>query len=319
MILIMHLSALQDLGKVGFIWELMTRWAVPFYFVTSAYFLFRKGHDGNISRTDLIKYLKRIAMLYLCWFIINLPSTFYIRLLSKGILSWKTWLYFFVTAILSSTFTGSWYLTSCMFCAAVIYLLCKKLRTGVVLIISFCIQLICVLSSAYAGLLPAAIHTVLARLSFPLNLFGGLFYFALGKFLAEKEHIFDRLNLGACIFFVFLFLAFYFLEIYLSKLIGIYETSDQALSLMPLSLFLFLACQRFTFSLRNAKVLRKMSTIIYCCQSNILVFVSGSLKLLGVTASLVRLPLGIMLVTAVILVVFWLQKNKNLKWARYLT
>ena len=38
MIFTMHISAFRDCGQLVFVWEILSRWAVPFFFVTSAYF-----------------------------------------------------------------------------------------------------------------------------------------------------------------------------------------------------------------------------------------------------------------------------------------
>ncbi|MGN0519631.1 MAG: acyltransferase family protein [Candidatus Fimenecus sp.] len=319
MIFTMHISAFRDYGEASFAWMLLSRWAVPFFFITSAYFLFRKGENGNITRSDLMKYLKRIATLYFCWFLFNLPSVVYSRLYAPGITNLKTWLNFLRCACLSSTFTGSWYLASCMFSAVFIYLLSKKLRSSTVLAIALCVQTVCVFTSLYAGFLPPKIDELLTVLCFPLNLCGGVVYFALGKFVAEKEHIFKSLRFTDCVFFAIFFYGLYILEIRLSKSCGVYRFSDEAFSLIPVSLFILLGCQKCTLQLRHSKGLRKMSTVIYCCQGNILLFLPKILGHYGITASLTQFLFGALCATAIILIVFALQKSKKLKWAKYLT
>ena len=319
MIFTMHISAFRDFGEFSFAWMLLSRWAVPFFFITSAYFLFRKGENGNITSSDLCKYLKRIATLYFCWFLFNLPSVVYSRLYSPGITKAETWLNFFCSACLSSTFTGSWYLASCMFSAVFIYLLSKKLRSNTVLAIALCVQAVCVFTSLYAGLLPPKIDAALTLLRFPLNLCGGVVYFALGKLVAEKESLFKNLLFTDCVFFALFFYGLYILEIHLSKACGVYRFADEAFSLMPISLFILLACQKSSMQLRHSKGLRKMSTVIYCCQGNILLFLPKILGHYGITASLTQFLFGALCATVIITIVFALQKSKKLKWAKYLT
>lgn len=319
MIFTMHFSAFRDYGQMSFVWEILTRWAVPFYFVTSAYFLFRKGKDGNITRGTLLKYIKRIAVLYLLWLVVNLPSVFYSRLYTPGVQNLKTWWLFFRSAFLSSTFTGSWYLVSCMFSAFFVYLLSKKLRSRSVLLITFLMQSVCIATSVYRGLLPSSATELLYLVCFPLNIFGGVFYFALGKWISEKEHFFKNLRFGDCAFLAALFYGLYILEIYFTKSCGIYGGSDEAFSLLPASLFIFLSCQKANLRLHHPKTLRRMSTVIYCCQGNLLLFVPMLLKRFGITASLTTFAVGALCAAVIIAIVFALQKCKKLKFAQYLT
>ena len=65
MIFTMHLNAFNDYEIVSFIFRKMTQWGVPFFFVTSSFFLFSKSENGNISKNILTKYIKRILFLYL--------------------------------------------------------------------------------------------------------------------------------------------------------------------------------------------------------------------------------------------------------------
>ena len=319
MIFTMHISAFRDFEQLSFVFELLTRWAVPFYFVCSAYFLFSKGKNGNITKTDLKKYIKRIAMLYLCWFIINLPSVIACVFYSHNIFNWKVWFCFFRDLVLSSSFSGSWYLVSCMFSAVFVYMLSKRMRTVTVLVIAFCIQTFCIFTSVYAGVLPPILDDVLFEMNFPLNIFGGVVYFAMGKFIFEKEYLFKNLSLFSCVMLTVLFYELYVGEIFLAKTFGIYGGSDEAFCLIPVSLFLFLGCQKACFQINHSRDLRKMSTVIYCCQGNVLVFVPKFLEICGVNASLARLLLGGLCVAVIVAVVFALQKSKKLKWAKYLT
>lgn len=180
-------------------------------------FFISQGGNSNITSSDLCKYLKRIATLYFCWFLFNLPSVVYSRLYSPGITNLEPWLNFFCSARLSSTCTGSRYLASCMFSGVFIYLLSKKFRSGTVLRIALCIQAVCVFTSIYAGFLPPKIDTALSALGFPLNLYDGIVCFALGKLVAEKDSLFKNLRFTDCVFFALFFYGLYILEIHLSK------------------------------------------------------------------------------------------------------
>ena len=73
----MHFEALNDFGNANFLLGLLARWGVPFFFISSAFFLFSKSENGNITKSTLIKYVQRILKLYLFWFVVNLPYVIY--------------------------------------------------------------------------------------------------------------------------------------------------------------------------------------------------------------------------------------------------
>ena len=113
----MHCALLSDYGNANLIVSLAARWGVPFFCICASYFLFRKSTNGNIDKSTLTKFLYRIGSLYLIWFIFNIPCVIIRRFYSKDLSSISTWLLFLKNSILSSTFTGSWYLTSSIFSA----------------------------------------------------------------------------------------------------------------------------------------------------------------------------------------------------------
>ena len=62
-----------------------------------------------------------------------------------------------------------------------------RLKNGPVLGICAVPHLLCILTSVWYGVLPAGTASALRFAGFPLNLFGGCFYFALGKAIAENR------------------------------------------------------------------------------------------------------------------------------------
>ena len=65
--------------------QISARWAVPFFFICSSYFLFRKSKNKTVDRETIRKYIHRILTLYLVWFIFNIPSIIYTRLYGKDL------------------------------------------------------------------------------------------------------------------------------------------------------------------------------------------------------------------------------------------
>lgn len=319
LIFAMHCSALSSYNNAGFVLELLARWGVPFFFVSSAYFLFRKGAGGNLTRKHVLRYVSRIGMLYLCWMIFNLPSIFYIRLWKRDLTSVNTWLVFLKNSVLSSTFHGSWFLASCIFSACFVSLLGKRFSSKTIILLTFPFYLLCVFTSVYRGVMPRKATEILGFLAFPLNIFNGCFYFALGKYISENERQITRIitkkkarMLSVAFYFVFL------LEICISKHFKIFGTTDAAFMNAGLACALFLFCVQTKIHIKNGMLLRKLSIIIYCCQGNVLLFNTLCKKILGVH-SLIAFMMSCGVVAVISGIILYAQKKSQWKWVHYLT
>ena len=318
-ILLMHLNMFGDSSTLRFSWELLARWAVPFFFVVSSFFLFSKEVDNNIDKQTLKKYLKRMFVLYLAWFIFNIPSIVYLRLIRPGLIQPDTWISFFKGALLSSTFAGSWYLLSSAFSAVLLYLLSKKYSTRTSLFVSAIPLLLCILTSAYGGLLPESVSRILKWLNFPLNIFGGLFYFSLGKLLYEKKESLLKAPLWVFILTAAVSVVLYFIEIKSTISMKIYHSSDFAFAILPLAVSITLFCLKAKRQVPNSESLRKMSTIIYCAQGNVLCAVSFIGKHLGMSSFYYRGLLGIAIMAILVTLILLSQKYQKPRFVKYLT
>ena len=106
MIFTIHMAVFESFGEVQSAWELLGRWAVPVFFIASAYFLF-SANNGSVEYANIKKYIYRIGMLYLFWFIFNLPNFICVRFLKRPPHTMYDFLMIAKNSVLSSTFTGS--------------------------------------------------------------------------------------------------------------------------------------------------------------------------------------------------------------------
>ena len=315
---LMHLSIFADSEKFQFTWELFSRWAVPFFFIASSFFLFRKEVNGNINRQTLLRYVKRIAILYLAWFLFNIPSTFWLRL-RPGTGNLQTWLIFFKNTLLSSSFLGSWYLLSSIFSAVVLYLLSINHSTRTCLLLTATAYVISLLTSCYGGLLPQSIAKVTSWLCFPLNIFGGLLFFAIGKWLYECQEMLLKHNSLIFLLLVLVSFAMYVTETTFSERWGVFRSTDFAIGTVPLAASLFLFCLKSSYSIPYSIILRKSSTVIYCAQGNIICAAAMAAKCIGITSNLLRGVIGIAFMALLIALILYAQKRQCPKWAKHLT
>lgn len=315
----MHFQVLSDYTNGNLLIQLLSRWAVPFFFISSSFFLFKKGADNNITKITIKRYVFRLVVLYVVWFIYNIPSIVLMRFYGENVLEISFWLEFFKNSVLSSTFTGSWYLVSSIFSSYVVFLLSQRIKTKTAIAITLPMYFLCALSSAYMGVMTDKMVAVLRYLCFPLNIFNGLFYFTLGKYISENtEYLLKKFSLKKSLLLVVLFYMIYILEIYLTNRTAILDSTDVAFSIAPLSFFLFMLCLNLKTEFKKALVLRKMSTIIYCCQGNVLLC-KYALTKIGIHSSIGLWLASLIIVAFVCFGVLYIQKNKRIKWARYLT
>ena len=320
MIFMLHLDIFRDSATLRYPFELLARWAVPFFFVISSFLLFSKEDPSshNIDKQTLIKYIKRIAILYAAWFIVNLPSTVYLELIRPGIGKIDTWISFIKGALLSMTFAGSWYLLSSIFSAFLLFQMSKKLPTQKCILISTLPFSLCLLTSAYGGVLPEGIFNILRWFCFPLNIFGGVMYFSIGKYLFENKEQFLKRQSLLYIGLAVLFLTLYIIEIKATHFFGIYRVSDFAISLIPLSVTLAILSIKTQLNIKHPKELRKISTIVYCAQGNILCAASAA-KYIGVNSFFLKGLFGFFLMIICIAVILYLQKSQKIRFVHYLT
>ena len=76
MIVAIHTDAWESPLFHTLFWPFI-RSAVPVFFVLSAFFYFKKQRVLDFSLSQLLQFVKRICMLYIFWFVINLPFILY--------------------------------------------------------------------------------------------------------------------------------------------------------------------------------------------------------------------------------------------------
>ena len=323
LIVALHTAALRSFGsEVQFYGcQLISRLGVLFFFLASSYLLFSRRSvepQERLSPNDIRRFVLRIARLYLFWLVANLPWIAYRRLYEPG-LSILSVLHLIKNALFGSTFLGSWYLTSTIFSAVVIYLLHKKIPTKGILGITFAVYLFCALSSAYKGPIPDGFWTVVTRFFVaPYNsILTGLFYFAVGKWAAENRKRIELISRRLLWGLFSLFLAAAYGEILVLKATRILGETDCFLFLIPLSAVLFLLTLTSKATVKHAVVLRHVSTVTYCAHGTGLLVVNAALKIVGWDHSLLRFALVLSLCWLISAVILRLRNHPKFTWLRY--
>lgn len=109
--------------------------AVPVFFVLSSFFFFRKAWENSFKTSLLIRFLKRITIMYVLWFFINI---YYIYTHKNYFDSFKGILYLTHDVLFNYTFPGSWFLSALAIAVILIYITKQiKLPSTILFIGSF--------------------------------------------------------------------------------------------------------------------------------------------------------------------------------------
>ena len=112
------------------------RFAVPFFFIVSAFLFFKKINDTTDYKTQkslLKKYVVRNLLLFSFWFIINSPIIIYMKIsLFKenffiGILK------FIQQMLFASIYQGSWFMIALIIAVPIIFYSSKRLKNYILL------------------------------------------------------------------------------------------------------------------------------------------------------------------------------------------
>ena len=269
-----HASALYDIDPMAnaLICEGIARLAVPFFFVASAFF-YLKELDKHNDIGVLKKHCRRLITLYMAWFIVSLPITVFNRIVNSEYSFFVTMLRFIKSFFVTSTFSGSWFITSCLFCS-VLYWFLEKLperkRKVLTILLSVLAYAIPVLTSGYGRLMEIwGIQDVYEKVYFYfatpyLSIIVGIPYFALARYFAREKH--KSLSKGVGITGFLLTAVLLLTEVYLTNINGLTTATDCYWMLFPCTFFLFSLAVSSTLVIPRAKNLRTASTIIYFSQ-----------------------------------------------------
>lgn len=266
LIVILHCHPLASNQLADYYLTCFCRIAVPFFFISSSFFFFRSGKDIRL-------FVKRLLILYLCWFILELPQTI-TRIFIYNDNSFYYNLFIFIRGLLiNSTFPASWFITALWQGVLIVWWLSKKVDKRLLCIIGIsCFILACSLSM-YRGLMehtPAwPLLKLVGALLAPANSFiVAIPYCIIGKFFAEGQFKAVK-NKG---FLLLGSLAIGALEAYSCRSFG-YMT-DVYLSLILISPCIFMIILDWDLQMNPelSKYLRNCSILVYLLHLPILYF-----------------------------------------------
>jgi len=248
----------------------LLRIAVPIFFVISGYLFFSKIQklDNRKDELNALAHLvKRNLFLYVSWVVIQLPILVYGGHYHKDFLRKGLW-NLLKDLVLGNAFTGSWYIIALALGTVIIYFLSKKVSAKWILLMTLPIYLICCFATNYRGLFADDSWIVnfftsyekLTSCEFNTSLPGGIFWIALGSFLATKKEIIRTKRLYTLfVFSVILIIA----ERILIVMFDLQYHDDCYFALILLCPSIFLLTKSVDFRFLSRFRFRETSTLIY--------------------------------------------------------
>lgn len=307
------------------------RIAVPFFFISSSFFLFKKVNNCNTEKEKnqaVKKYCLRILRLYLFWLILSLPYMLDKFLFNSGYDVLTGLGVYAIKIIFFDAFDGAWYLGATIFSALFVYLLSKKVNNTSLVVISLVLYITAILDSTYFNLFGLRSDSTLmffqANTPIYLSVFNGFVYFTVGKLFAENE---KRLSTKKSLIYTLICFILMYVELTLSNYFGLNYATDCFVMLLPFSCFFFQLIININLKdKRTYRFIRKSSTFIYLSHFSILYIFFRFVNVFNWSIFKTSIPVMILTYFAVVgicittyLIVKSLSKVKGLSWLKYST
>jgi len=261
------------LGIINFfIQKYMARIAVPFFFVSSGFFLYRKMYNKREIRQVSVAYIKRLLRQYFIWSIIYLPLSVEEFLGHKW--GWYHSIKIYIrNVIFAGSFIHLWFLPALVFSIILVsFMLIHDIHPKVIVLVAFLFYIMGLLGQSWYGMiLPIKgawpeLWTALKRVGAIIvttrdGLFDGFLYVAIGMYLAVRN---VRLKMTTAIEYFCMSMVAMLAEVLLLQYIGFICAYEMFLFAVPATLFLFLFLIELYLNENDIyKDLRIISKIIY--------------------------------------------------------
>ncbi len=248
---------------------LVTRLAVPFFFISSSYFLFTKWSSDH--KFSVKPYINRIVTTYFIWSLIYLPFKIFSWIKSEVSLN-NIVVSYIKDIFINGTYAHLWFLPSLIIGIVLVGLLLRFLEIKRILLISLIIFCIGIMFSTYLPVTKIILKGNIDIIQSVINYIGtrnGLFYafpyVALGAWLSINKSIIRKIAMRKWVigFFVSMF------SLGAESIIAIFFIHSQAtilwFSVIPATISLFGICLK-SQSIKAIAVtafLRKASILMY--------------------------------------------------------
>lgn len=275
LVICIHTGPLVDINMdANFVLvQVLSRVAVPFFFITSGFFFFQKidlhREWNDYENIQVLKhYLGRLFKIYIIWTILYLPFTYWIMRSGDGV-TFAAILRYVRDFFFMGSFYHLWFLPALMFAVFAVYYLVTMLNVKKTIWITLLLYLIGMMGNVYPQLLEG-IPVVDFIWKYYVDIFSttrnglffGMIFIALGAYFSKH-----MLYVKKPVLFVgfLISLALLFGECYLLKANGFMsDLASMYVMLIPCVSFLFLWLKRMDLQKQKIyRTLRQMSLLVY--------------------------------------------------------
>lgn len=310
----------------------LARIAVPFFFVTSGFLLYRKTVFENFSIEKPLKYVLKLFRLYVIWSLIYLPLN-----IKTFISGEKGVIHFLLEYVRNFIFTGSytqlWYLNATIFAVVLItILLLKHIVPKKIIICAAVFYFFGLFAQSYFGIIEPLrnsmpnLWNILKLFSKVIvttrnGLFEGFLFVGIGMFFAFYHEKFLNCNRGRVIAGFVISMLLMFGETVILKYFNFVRARDMYLFLVPATIFLF--CIVYNLHLKDNKIyqyLRILSSLIFYMHLWIFKIVNYILKKLNVDFenSMLCFMFTIIIIIICSVIMIKLSNTHRFKWMKKL-
>lgn len=247
--------------------------AVPLFFAISGFLLFRR----TVSASVLKKQLFRIIKLYLLWSLVFSPIIVREAIRSKSIALWL--LGFIKESLFGGAFYHLWFLPSLAVALFLTYILAKKIKYNrYLLLIGFILYVIGTIVDTYHFFPPYTDWKLYKEvfLTTRNGIFFGFLFVVIGKTVAQSQTFIRNMKTSLVGFFTIIGLMMLVVEGWFLcevKYCSVVNMNFSSVILAPVILIIAIkASDRLFYA--NGKLLRNMSTVLFCCHPLVMYVVS---------------------------------------------
>lgn len=300
--------------------NVICRYGVPFFFVATGFFLFRKIKftNGKIQKSKenfriFLNYEKRICILYLIWSAVYCGLRYY-EYCKTAFGKYNFWKDFLVSLIFSESYYHMWYLLSIIFAIPVIYFILRFIKLKYVCVIVVILYIVEALTYGYSWL--PGVNTLSEKVD-KIRIIGVAFFRAVPLILTGMMCLKNRLTYKKKIIGFIICAILNIVEVVLIYLVaGDPGKYSYIFTTLPLAFFLFSTISEIKLNC-NKKIcvlLRKSSTLIYCIHPLIYYFIMP----LELPSVFINFAISIIIVISVSFLLVWLSDKKTFKFLKFL-
>lgn len=272
LIVFIHTSPFESVNVQlnSFAVNYLARIAVPFFFISSGFFLFCKTSADNPDMGIIGRYIKRILAMYLFWSAVYFPFTV-LQMFYSGQSAFSVFINWLKNMFFTAGYGVLWYLPATAVAVGLVALMLKKgIKINTVAGIGFVLYLIGLCGQSYFGLFVKIPHSAflgeLVKKFYSVivttrnGVFEGIVFIALGAKISQKE---NNGSFGAAIAGFCASMILYSGEFLLVSKMKWRLEYDMYFCLIPCAYFLLKAAVTCKIKIKRTSLLRRYSSLIY--------------------------------------------------------